>query len=316
MTPRRLPKLEPIRKRELRPGDVLLSYGQEPLSRMIRFLGGGSYSHAALWDGTHIVETSTDDVTLVPLRCATEGQRYVDIYRWQTLEEPVRVLGSAGYESAPVARYGTGIGTVGLGFANDEAVMLGLIVTLSDLSGNLLLRQAVRVALSLLADWIHDRIAPDHRAMICTETVCTAFWEADPATRRYAVHIDLGGSREIDVLQAIAPPTLHGILGPAEEEADELRRMAATLFLQASGQEAAFRARAAAVTPMLMGIGGPPPGPGLREVGGPLAPLGCVTPHDLQHSPNLQPVGRLSQRRAKPLPRKGLGRLVRLLKVP
>lgn len=313
----RQPRPKRITRKALQPGDVLLSYGQEPVSRLIRFLGGGSYSHAALWDGKHIVETYTDDViSLVPLSAATDAQRYVDVYRWRTLQEPVRFLGGPGYPSKPVTRCGKAIR--GLGFAKDEAVMLGLIVAISDLPDNGKLRDAVRVALSSLDDWIHDHLGSGKRAMICTETVCTAFWEADRTRkRRYAIHIRAGISRMMHLLQAAAPgPTLQAIASPAVAEAEELRRIAATLFLQATGQEFAARPGPSAGAPMTMGIAVAPSKPELRKVGGRYVPLGCVTPHDLQHSPNLQLFGRVGQQPAKKLPISPLGLLIRALRVP
>ena len=69
----------------------------------------------------------------------------------------------------------------------------------------------------------------------------------------------------------------------------EVRRRCAEFLLRAAGpaQSKKLRAMATAAPRTLV------TGPVVEQAGGPAVPLGCVTPRDLQDSPNLKPIGRL-----------------------
>jgi hypothetical protein len=76
-----------ISKRELIPGDVLLSVGVGKTSEAICAFDGGQYSHAALWTGGHVIESTTPHVLKHTLEAslAAHPRRYVDAYRHTTL---------------------------------------------------------------------------------------------------------------------------------------------------------------------------------------------------------------------------------------
>ncbi|HLK39829.1 MAG TPA: hypothetical protein VKU41_23895 [Polyangiaceae bacterium] len=68
---------------DLEPGDVLLSLGVGKLSEAIRQLDGGQYSHAALWTGSEILEATLPEVTSHPMADSLKEHPrvYIDAYR-------------------------------------------------------------------------------------------------------------------------------------------------------------------------------------------------------------------------------------------
>src|SRR4051812_36350039 len=70
---------------QLEPGDILLSLGEGKISRAIQALDGGLYSHAALWAGEGILESTLPNVLEHPLNVSLNkhGRVYVDVYRHQ-----------------------------------------------------------------------------------------------------------------------------------------------------------------------------------------------------------------------------------------
>ena len=69
---------------EVKPGDVLLSYGDGWISDVIRLVGGGLYSHAAFFNGELIVEAGLRGVVSTPLEKEVIAQKYVDVYRFKS----------------------------------------------------------------------------------------------------------------------------------------------------------------------------------------------------------------------------------------
>jgi hypothetical protein len=78
---------KPIAVDRLEPGDVLLSLGASKTSAAIRALDGGSYSHAALWTGEGIIESTTPEVIQHSLDQSLElhPRVYVDAFRHKTI---------------------------------------------------------------------------------------------------------------------------------------------------------------------------------------------------------------------------------------
>lgn len=67
----------------LEPGDVLLSLGQGNVSAAIQALDGGKYSHAAIWSGECVIESTTPRVVEHSLQTSlgAHPRRYIDVYR-------------------------------------------------------------------------------------------------------------------------------------------------------------------------------------------------------------------------------------------
>src|SRR5690606_10170078 len=70
--------LEPT---DLLPADVLLSRGDSDISTGIVELDGGTYSHAALWSGTDVLESTLPHVREAPLHVCGQHAHFIDVYR-------------------------------------------------------------------------------------------------------------------------------------------------------------------------------------------------------------------------------------------
>jgi len=297
----------------------------EPLSQLIRKLTDGFYSHSAVWDGQnvadgeYVVEATARGVRSDTLDFETGEQWYVDAWRWKPHPPNGHNLGDLpDYPSQPVTDEADSIAKRGVQFAYDELLMAALVVVLSRLPTEPLMRAAIRIGLSALEDWIHSHITGGKESMMCTAVVCTSFWEAPP-NPKYAINISVDGSRAAQLLAAASQPPRPQVppgVSIAERTAadyEELRRQCARLLLEAAGpaQRELLRRTAGRPWPRTSGTGTV-----LEPAGGPWVPVSCVTPRDLQDSPNLDFVGRLSEKAMPEMPWTALGTLVRLLGMP
>ena len=199
-TPAPPPFLDPS---ELRPGDVLLSCGDEALSELIRRLDGGDYSHAAVWDGKCAVDATEKGVVRRDLKKDTDAQWYVDAYRWHSRPPPID-LGEPSYPFQPVIARSDRIVDARTGFAYDELLLGALVIAVSKKPPDRWLRMAVRLLLSRVEQWVHEHI--DARrgtiGMTCSETVAVSFDEAAPPI--YAIEVDLDRDRDYQIF-GLAP---------------------------------------------------------------------------------------------------------------
>ncbi|MGK7871933.1 MAG: hypothetical protein AB4426_01020 [Xenococcaceae cyanobacterium] len=70
-----------VKPNELKPGDVLLSYGESWLGDLIRSFEEGDYSHAAFFDGKQIVEAGLGGVVASELEEGIKNTTYIDVYQ-------------------------------------------------------------------------------------------------------------------------------------------------------------------------------------------------------------------------------------------
>lgn len=77
--------MDVVRPTDLKTGDVLLVRGSGLFSRFIRFFDGGTYSHAAIYDGTKVVEAECREgngIEQNPVAKTAAGAEFVDVYRF------------------------------------------------------------------------------------------------------------------------------------------------------------------------------------------------------------------------------------------
>jgi len=271
-----------IDRSQLRPGDILLSCGDEALSELIRRLGGGDYSHAAVWDGKCAVDATEKGIVRRDLDKDIKAQWYIDAYRWHSPSPPppssATDLGNPPYPFEPVIARSDRIVADGTQFAYDELFMAALVVTLSDEPDDEWLRKAVRMLLGRTEEWVHDHVTSRGKTvMTCSQTVAVSFDEASPAN--YTIEFDVARHREFETFT----------LGPAPQNLSSygaLKRRYAELVAEAA-PAIAQGIQTANIAPQGLG-------PGIS------LPSGSVTPHDLQTSPSLRLLGRLSERRTRP----------------
>lgn len=173
-----LRRLQPT---ELLLGDVLLSRGDSDISTGIVELDGGTYSHAALWSGSRVIESTLPQVREVPLEICGQHARFIDVYRHVSDE-----LSREDVVSRARSHLGKRYGALDLGVATLTVAvsswMPGDWAEMNSLYG------AGRLARAL--DFLSgmSQSAPTDQ-LTCSELVVTAFLEArTPLT----VHLEGG----------------------------------------------------------------------------------------------------------------------------
>jgi len=319
-----------ITDKDLRPDDVLLSCGQDPISMVIRKLAGGSYSHAAVWNGTEVVEATDKGVVGRSLTHDVKKQWYNDAYRWQPQPANGHVFGDATYPYQPVTTQVDALAGAGIKFAYDELLLAAVVIAASKAPRNPLLKIAARLVAAEVAAWIHKNITSGgKRSMMCTEVVSTSFWKAIP-NPQYAIKIWIGSARSNLLARARAAAAYKGTAQLAAQRAvaattrqrvivrqvpsdyEDLQQECAA-FVWKAAQGRSWRPSVVLVPP--------PPRPGasgriLVSVGTPGVPLAFVTPRDFEKSPSLEFVGRLSEQATPVMPSTALGLLVSSLGMP
>jgi Permuted papain-like amidase enzyme, YaeF/YiiX, C92 family len=174
---------------DLQMGDVLLSEGDSELSRAIRSLDGGRYSHAGLWAGEALIESTLPVVRCASLAEAAEHALVIDVYRHRTAERvrPAVLDAARGYLSRPYGALNLGLST--------------LVVALSTLmpgewsSLNLLYGAG---NLKRIAGLLRATVAAELRSpqVTCVELVGRAFSEASAS-----LSIHLEGHGRFDALE-------------------------------------------------------------------------------------------------------------------
>lgn len=281
---------------DLRPGDVLLSCGASDLSQLIRRIDGGQYSHAALWDGAHALDATEHGVVRNDLEKDEQAQLYIDAYRWHAMPNQGAVLGDAGYPAAPVLAVADEIVEQKTTFAYDELVMSALVIALSREPADKWLRASARVILSRVEIWLHEHIfsKPGRNTMVCSETVARSFGEAQQPPD-YSIDVIVDGSRDLSAMASLAAPSLNLLAaspkaGPGSSY-DSLKRRYGELLAKAGtvdSQQLAIFALTQSQTSLLA--------LNVTTAGASDLPFACVTPHDLERSPSLEYLGRLSEK--------------------
>jgi hypothetical protein len=70
-----------MNKIELRPGDIILSLGKRDLSKGIMNVAGGRYSHAGLWTGKRVIESTLPKVHAISPQTLAKKTVYADAFR-------------------------------------------------------------------------------------------------------------------------------------------------------------------------------------------------------------------------------------------
>jgi hypothetical protein len=281
MTPQSTPRSIALSK--LLPGDVLLSRGLGDISDLICGVDGGSYSHAALWDGERAIEATLGGVHANPIEHSLLSLRYVDVYRFHRQGS---WLGTEGWPAEPVVEQARSF--VGGRFAYAELLMAAMVVAL----GRPTAPAAMKLALSRLGGhaghYYASKLFPASAlgdAKVSTEIVAAAYSGArSTPAQTYALDVRLRGwtdepapagvrARAHAALEAdyrdLALQWRLRLRAGAPELADVIERLAQT------GEAASRRA--------------------LGRIGERGLPACCATPRDLETSPSLECMGRLSQ---------------------
>lgn len=265
-----------INVNDLKAGDVLLSYGDGFISDAIRLIDGGKYSHAALFDGSKIVEAGLRGVVHTPLEAEIGAQKYVDAYRFQS--DAGESLAPPDWPVDPIIQRAHHYLEKGTRYADNQLYLVGVLIVLKRLTFNRV-EKAVMQALLALVFKLFKRIAEggEVKSVVCSELVYRSFYEALPE-KKYGLTIrgtfaPLQASADLDfdsLLQndALQTYTLDPEYQDLLEQTEILfRQIAPPLFVQENQN--------------------------LLTAGSPFVAAEMVSPHDLQRSPNLKLIGRL-----------------------
>lgn len=243
---------------DLRPADVLMVRGTTTLARLIRQFDGGSYSHAALWDGTQIIEAVKQGVIARPMAISLRRLDVVDVFRYAPLPgmegPPPGVLEMAVGEQA---RHWAAQGER---YAYEQIVLLAVLSLLRRGELPPQHRRLVRSVADRAAARLAELAAAGRQPMICSELVYRCFAHAEPA-----------GQWTLALAHTEAP---------AEEEPPAPEEAEAKSSAPAPNMEAARDRLLNALARV-------------RPATDPRVEPDFVTPADLEHSPSLQRLGRL-----------------------
>ena len=264
-----------IAQADLKPGDVLLMQGTSIVSELIRMFDHGNYSHAAIYDGSNVVEMLTQGTTVNALATSVQGTRFVDVYRF--IGNDGTPLGSPGLDATPVSARIQFFEQNRERYGYEQIVLLALLcATRPEIQANLspmlamILRRILDSAAEVIAGMIHGGKEP----MICSELVYRCFTEAGPS---YAIRV-----RGSDAPAAAGDTAMVAGAEVLTPEAADFRREAASFLLNyavAKGRNLGSREFSMATTP--------------GDIVSASAVADFVTPRDLETSPNLQMVGTL-----------------------
>ena len=254
---------------DLRPADVLLSRGTSEISDAIVAADGASYSHAALWSGERVIEAVLEGI----LERDLIGER--DVYRFGSHDSDLP--DACAQRIVRFARQ-----QVGQVYARSELFMLGVLFSMGLAPSRPVLDMALRALggprAEALAAWLQS-LVPAREPMMCSELVARAYYDAD-LERRYALQVVERAARPA-APETLSPRGLGMTAGAHDSEGaaalSELQAACARL-VATGGVDVDARSRK-------LWVGQ------IAQRAGKGAPLGVVTPGDLQFSTSLRFVG-------------------------
>jgi hypothetical protein len=271
---------------------VLLSRGIGDLSDLICSVDGGSYSHAALWDGEHVVEATLGGIHANPLAHSLQALQYVDVYRYHRDEH---WLGECAWPAEPVVAHARTF--IGAKYAYADLLMAAVVISLGRRTSIPAMKLALRRFGAQAGNYLASKLFPALNAssdakdaMVCTEVVAAAYYHAPSIpVHRYALEVLVRGRSANEGLGAV-PRSEQATL---EAEYLELSLQWRT-YLRAGAPDLARDVDAAEEASCQEGLFGLTDDRIVRA-GDRALPLSCVTPRDLETSPSLKCLGRIPQ---------------------
>ncbi len=246
-----------LRFKDLRPGDVLLCRGAGLISDLVVLFDGGTYSHAAFFDGEAVVQATLHGVVRDSIDTLKE-EIFVDVFRFK---KDGHLLDSPGWPSGPVVSVADKIGEEGLKYATDHLLILALLTLTRRIPLEPLEKKILRVILDHAANLLFEWMDKGKEPMVCSEVVFRAFKEAAPHDK-YTLIIK---GVLFNFLKKLGPSSF------ADDDFGEAQRKFFEAWVKAKFSQASLPDRLEVIDP---------------------AVASCVTPHDLETSPTLFKVGR------------------------
>lgn len=250
---------------DLRLGDVLLYHGDSFISRLIELFDGGTYSHSSIFDGKQVMEALADGIEVRTPQDSVAGVPFVDVYRF--VSKDGKHLGEPGLPTDPLSKAIIYFEDNRQRYAYEEIVLLAVLTTTRKIPLPPILAEIVRNLLDSAADVIATIVAAGRQPVICSELVFRCYQNAG---NDYEILI-----RGADVPKvAVEVETVESSLAQAEVRAAAENFLVRYALAKGNTPKSALEVFSVQQTPF--------------------AVADFVTPHDLEASPSLQRVGRLS----------------------
>jgi hypothetical protein len=266
-----------IKQRSLKLGDVVLYRGTSLISRLIIWFDGGHYSHCSIYvGGGKVLEAIDKGVVFSTLAdsIAAHAPEYVDVFRF-TSDDHI-MLGDSELPYQPVKSRVDFYGHEGERYAYEDILLLALLTTIRHIS---IARPMLRSILDSAAEVLAHIAALGKRPLICSGLTYRCFEEAG---RSYHIHVpdaDLLATAERLDSRLVPAPVLNGPL-VVRGAADARLKLAFLRKLGFASDDLSSKFTHVH-DEAWAGVAQIEPAPDF------------VTPGDLEHSPNLELVGRL-----------------------
>jgi hypothetical protein len=272
-------KIARISREDLKEGDILLSRGIGWLSDLIATVDGGTYSHAAYYDGADLIQATKQGVTRGAQLGVPGAQVFIDAYR---LKVPGgRWLGPPpDLDPEPVSSIAYDM--VNRPFAYND--LLGALVVLSirRLSPANWLPQWIPALRKAIAEELKTPSDPNSQKVTCTEMVTRCFWGAtrDGSQPEYGIRVEYSRARSFHFENAKEALDSADYIALQNEVAAALPRL-----LPSFDPAVAEKSHCAGSAEKFAS--------GEVYAGSPALRAQYVTPRDLEMSDSLEPIGRV-----------------------
>ena len=171
-----------ISYKDLHPGDILLCKGKTFWSNLIVKLDGGRFSHVAIYDGKHVIESmprTVEDDDELP------GSQVNDLITLHERYHPVHVyrfrkngswLGSGDYPAEPVIERAQTY--MGLGYSYYQVMFIAYLVAVKELPVDTIEGRLLRTLLESAVSMVEKVIERNGETMVCSEFVYRCFKDA------------------------------------------------------------------------------------------------------------------------------------------
>ncbi|HET9473003.1 MAG TPA: hypothetical protein VFO82_03865 [Steroidobacteraceae bacterium] len=261
----------PVIPPQLREADVVLSRGIGTLSDIIVGLDGGTYSHAAFYDGEMFIQAMKKGVSRTEPVGIPGEQEFLDDFRFHTLDG--RILGHGANEVTPQPVTDEATRMIGLEFDYGALVQALRMLHVRRNAPAAWDDRWAAVLRNEMAAYRRDKHDPNETKLTCTELVTRAFWNATQSgtNRDYAIWVQYQRPK------------------PADFRSDEYDRVLDESARFLADEDPQFSVDAAAMShdfPDTLK-------PGDVIAGSPRLQAQFVTPYDLEHSSSMTGLGRI-----------------------
>jgi hypothetical protein len=266
--------MDVVKAADLAAGDVLLFHGNGLISEFIRLFDGSQYSHAAIYDGTNVVEAEAEEgkcVRVDSVAVSLNGNSYAHVYRF--VSSTGDRFGSQNLPIDPVLAQIKHFEDAPEQYAYSQILLLGILLATRrvPLPG---MSYLLRPFMDEAADKLNELFNGQKQVIICSELVYQCFNNVGEPEYQ----IEVAGVDPDVVAGGLSPRTT--LMPSATPESDDTH-------LQKDG--AAFLATYRAATNNFHGFLFNDP-----KTDEPRAIPAFVTPRDLAMSPNLTLIGQLA----------------------